>query len=213
MVPGAAADRKKSAYAARVRTVALAIALAACHPTATAMTPSTPPPSPPASAPGAGAAPALPPLDETLLADAAATMNWRLGVPTVLAIARDGAVLFRRTPPRGFASDLLEQAPDGTVRVLASAAELLGAGDEHLSDAEKARRERTRTATRGVVDVGLSEDGKIVMVPLGGVFHLIERATGKRTVLDPRGAAYDPHLSPDGQIGRASCRERVSSPV
>jgi hypothetical protein len=94
-----------------------------------------------------------PSLDDQLLADAAATFHWRLGVPVPLAIARDGAVLFRRTPPRGFASDLYELAPDGALRTLATADDLLGAGDEQLSDAERARRERTRTATRGVVDV------------------------------------------------------------
>src|SRR5215470_296831 len=135
-----------------------------------------------------------PALDEKLLADSAATFNFRLGVPTPLAITRDGAVLFRRTPPRDFASDLYELAPEGTVRTLVTAADLLGAAEEHLSDAEKARRERTRTATRGVVDIDVSEDGKIVMVPLGGKLHLIDRGSGKRTTIDPGGAVYDPHL-------------------
>src|SRR5215470_9353735 len=104
-----------------------------------------------------------PPLDDQLLADAAATFHWRLGVPVPLAITRDGAVLFRRTPPRGFASDLL------------------GTDEEQLSDAERARRERTRTATRGVVDVGVSDDGKIVLVPLGDRLYLIECNTGRTT--------------------------------
>jgi dipeptidyl-peptidase-4 len=139
-----------------------------------------------------------PKLDDKLLADAAATFNWRLGIPAPLAITPDGAVLFRRTPGRDFASDLYELSSTGQLRTLASAAELLGAAEEQLSDAEKARRERTRTATRGVVDIDVSEDGKTVMVPLGGKFFLIERATGKRSVLDPAGPAYDPHLSPDG---------------
>ena len=140
-----------------------------------------------------------PALNDKLLADAAATFNFKLGVPTVLAITRDGAVLFRRTPPREFASDLYELSPDGTVKTLATVKDLMGAGEETLSDAEKARRERSRTATRGVVDIGVSDDGKTVMVPLGGVFHLIDRASGKRVVLDPKGGAYDPQLSPDGQ--------------
>lgn len=139
-----------------------------------------------------------PALDDKLLADAAATFNFRLGLPATLAITRDGAVLFRRTPARAFASDLFELGPDGKVRTLASVAELLGASEEKLSDAEKARRERTRTATRGVVDIGVSDDGATVMVPLGGVFHLIDRKSGARTTIDPGGAAYDPQLSPDG---------------
>jgi dipeptidyl-peptidase-4 len=139
-----------------------------------------------------------PALDDKLLADAAATFNFRLGLPTPLAITRDGAVLFRRTPARQFAADLFELGPDGRVRTLVTAAELLGAAEEKLSDAEKARRERTRTATRGVVDVGVSEDGITVMVPLGGVLYLIDRRTGARRAIDPGGPAYDPHLSPDG---------------
>src|SRR5687767_3454174 len=101
-----------------------------------------------------------PALDDKLLADAAATMNFRLGVPAVLAITKDGAVLFRRTPARAFVADLYELSPDGTVKTLLQADQ----ANENLSDAEKARRERTRTATRGVVDVDTSEDGNIVMV-------------------------------------------------
>lgn len=158
--------------------VAFVFLLTACHPKASMST--------------------WPALNDKLLADAAATFNFRLGLPAVLAIAKDGGVLFRRTPPRAFASDLYELAPDGTVETVARTDELLGAGQEQLSDAEKARRERTRTATRGVVDIGISEDGRTVMVPLGGVFHLIDRATGERVVVDPKGDAYDPHLSPDG---------------
>ena len=139
-----------------------------------------------------------PKLDDKLLADAAATFNWRLGTPTPLAVTRDGAVLFRRTPARDFGSDLYELSPDGTLRTLATVAELLGTGEEHLSDAEKARRERTRTATRGIVDIDVSDDGNTVLVPLGGKLYLLDRARGTRTVIDPGGAAYDPHLAPDG---------------
>src|SRR5574338_386397 len=95
-----------------------------------------------------------PALDAQLLADSATTYNFRLGQPTAVAVTADGAVLFRRTPPRDFAADLYElDMKTGKVKTLVSVAEVLGAGGEHLSDAEKARRERSRTATRGVVDV------------------------------------------------------------
>lgn len=139
-----------------------------------------------------------PALDETFLADAAATYNFKLGIPTPLAIAPDGAVIFRRTPGRAFAADLFELRADGTVVTLATADQLLGSAEENLSNEEKARRERTRTATKGVVDADLSDDGATVMVPIGGEFVLIDRATGARRAIDPGGAAYDPHLSPDG---------------
>lgn len=140
-----------------------------------------------------------PALDAQLLADSAATFNFRLGQPTALAVTPDGAVLFRRTPPRDFAADLYElDIKTGKVKTLVSVAEVLGGGGEHLSDAEKARRERSRTATRGVVYVDVSDDGRTVMVPLAGAFYLIDRQTGARRTVDPQGAAYDPHLSPDG---------------
>jgi dipeptidyl-peptidase-4 len=140
-----------------------------------------------------------PTLDAKLLADSAATYNFRLGQPAALAVTADGNVLFRRTPPRAFAADLYElDTKTGAVKTLLSVADALGTGDEQLSDAEKARRERTRTATRGVVDIDVSDDGRIVFVPLGGVFYLVDRQTGARTTIDPKGEAYDPHLSPDG---------------
>ena len=138
-----------------------------------------------------------PAIDGQLLADSAATMNFRLGTPAVLAVTVDGAVLFRRTPTRAFAADLFElDTQTGAVKVLFAA----DAGEEHLSDAEKARRERMRTATRGVVDIDVSQNGRTVMVPLGGVFHLVDRGGGPTRVVDPKGAAYDPHLSPTGTM-------------
>lgn len=136
-----------------------------------------------------------PPLDAKLLTDAAETYNFKLGRPVPLAVTPDGAVLFRRTPPRSFAADLFElDTKTGQVKTLLAA----NAGEEHLSDAEKARRERSRTATRGVVDIDVSADGRWVFAPLGGVFELVDRTTGKRSSIDPVGDAYDPHLSPDG---------------
>src|SRR5215211_1599316 len=98
-----------------------------------------------------------PALDDKLLADAAATFNFRLGLPAPLAVTRDGALLFRRTPPRAFAADMYElDTKTGAVKTLLAVADVLGTADETLSDAEKARRERSRTATRGVVDIGVS---------------------------------------------------------
>lgn len=136
-----------------------------------------------------------PALDAQLLADAAETYNFKLGHPAALAVTPDGAVLFRRTGPRSFAADLYElDTKTGEVRTLFT----VGGNDEQLSDAEKARRERTRTATRGVVDIGVSRDGQIVMVPQGEVAHLIDRRTGSKTTIQ-LGENYDPQLSPDGK--------------
>jgi dipeptidyl-peptidase-4 len=140
-----------------------------------------------------------PALNVRLLEDSAATFNFRLGLPAPLAVTPDGCVLFRRTPAREFAADLYElDTKTGAVRVLATAHDLLGTGNEHLSDAEKARRERSRTATRGVVDIDVSDDGRTVVIPLAGKLYLVDRASGARRTVDPGGEAYDPHISPDG---------------
>ena len=137
-----------------------------------------------------------PALDAQLLADSAATFNFRLGLPSALAVTPDGAVLFRRTGPRSFAADLSElDTKTGKVKTLFSVAQ---AADEKLSDAEKARRERTRTATRGVVDIDVSADGRLVMIPMSGEMVLIDRTNGKTVTWTLEGELYDPHLSPDG---------------
>ncbi len=164
------------------RLAALAL-VAACHPAVTTTTTT------------------WPPLDAQLLADAAATFNFRLGQPAPLAITRDGAVLFRRTTARGFAADLYQlDVHTGAVTTLATVDALRGQGDEveHLSDAQKARRERTRTVTRGIVDIDVSRDGRVVLVPFDDRLYLIDRTTGTRTALDPGGEADDPRLAPTG---------------
>jgi dipeptidyl-peptidase-4 len=180
IVPCATRRAQESGILRAMRRLVVLAVLCACH------------------APKPKAPMTWPAIDAKLLEDSAATFNFRLGTPIPLAVTPDGAVLFRRTPPRAFAADLYElDTKTGAVKTLVTAAELLGTGEEHLSNEEKARRERTRTATRGVVDIDVGDDGRTVMVPLGGKLHLVERPSGARRVVDPRGAAYDPHLSPD----------------
>ncbi|HEY0254380.1 MAG TPA: hypothetical protein VGC41_22790, partial [Kofleriaceae bacterium] len=134
-----------------------------------------------------------PALDAQLLADSTATYGFKLGLPTPLAVTADGAVLFRRTGPRDFTADLYEMdGKTGAVKTLVTAKDLLGTGDEHLSDAEKARRERSRTATRGVVDIDVSADGKLVLIPLGNTLYLVDRSSGQKKAIDPGGTAETP---------------------
>jgi dipeptidyl-peptidase 4 len=141
-----------------------------------------------------------PAIDEEFLTTSAATLRFRLGVPAPLAIAPDGAVLFRRTGARERVSDLFQLPPTGEATVLATATSLLAGADEKLSDAEKARRERTRTSTRGVVDISLSEDGARVLVPLGERLFAVDRASGQaKEVVTGAGYPFDPQLSPDGK--------------
>ena len=143
-----------------------------------------------------------PALNENFLAAAAATFNFRLGLPVPLAITPDGAVLFRRTGPRSFGSDLyLLDTATGAVTTLVTVDQLLGGSNEQLSDAEKARRERTRTATRGIVRISVSRDGKRILIPLGERLFVVDRGTTNQTreIAVGTGFPYDPQLSPDGK--------------
>jgi len=76
-------------------------------------------------------------------------------------------------------------------------------GDEVLSDEEKARRERQRTAAfSGIVDYQWAPDGRTLLFPLGGELYLYDLArTGKsavRKLTSGEGFATDPKLSPRG---------------
>lgn len=76
-------------------------------------------------------------------------------------------------------------------------------GEEVLSDEEKARRERQRTASlSGIVDYQWSPDGKTLLFPLGGELYLYDLGkSGKaavRKLTTGEGFATDPKVSPKG---------------
>lgn len=76
-------------------------------------------------------------------------------------------------------------------------------GEEVLSDAEKARRERQRIAAlSGIVDYHWAPDGKALLFPLGGELYLYDLTkTGKaavRKLTAGEGFATDPKISPKG---------------
>ena len=69
---------------------------------------------------------------------------------------------------------------DGVKRMLVDSEALLGKA-EVLSEVEKARRERQRVYTTGIVEYYFSDDGKALLFPLGGdVYHLPIGGTVKR---------------------------------
>ena len=76
-------------------------------------------------------------------------------------------------------------------------------GEEVLSDEEKARRERQRTAAlSGIVDYQWSPDGRSLLFPLGGELYLYDlQKSGKtavRKLTTGSGFATDPKVSPKG---------------
>jgi dipeptidyl-peptidase-4 len=127
------------------------------------------------------------------------TQGFRLGAPRPFAVAPDGSVFFTRTPPRDKRAALYVLDPSGHVQLLADADALLQGAQEQLSAADRARRERTRTAVSGIVDAQLSEDGQRVLIALGERVFLLDRRAGSTRELDlGEGYPLDPRLSPDG---------------
>jgi dipeptidyl-peptidase-4 len=72
--------------------------------------------------------------------------------------------------------------------------------EEVLSDAEKAKRERERTASlKGILSYSWSPDGKQLLVPIAGNLYLIDTAKPDSARLVASGAVLDPKISPQGR--------------
>ena len=146
---------------------------------------------------------AAPPRPEpSQLEELTATESFSLGRPTQFQWTPDGAaVLYLRSGPRDRKNDLwMTDLATGEERRLLSAEELLGGGEERLSAAEQAERERRRIKTAGFTGFALSKDGERVVLKLSGKVWLHERSTGRTArVALPDGVVLDPRLSPDGK--------------
>ncbi len=147
-----------------------------------------------------------PPPPQGLTLDAI-TGDAPLSGPTLLKpqIAPDGS---RVTFLRGKDSDRNRldlwafEVATGKTALLVDSADVLP-GEEVLSDEEKARRERQRTAAlSGIVDYQWSPDGKSLLFPLGGELYLYDLSKSGRTAVRKlttgAGFATDPKVSPKG---------------
>ncbi|WP_266180102.1 S9 family peptidase [Dyella humicola] len=125
--------------------------------------------------------------------------------PRGLQISPDGSrVSFLR--PRAddqYQLDLWSyQLKDNHTQLLVDSKKLEPNG-EQLSDAEKARRERERTAgLRGIVSYQWSPDGKQLLFPIGGKLYLYSLATPDAAprLLDSGDNVIDPRFSPKGRF-------------
>lgn len=120
--------------------------------------------------------------------------------PRAVKIAPDGSRvgLLRGRPDDQLQLDLWEyKLGDNALRLLVDSRALLP--DEQLTEAEKARRERERTADlRGIVDYEWSPDGRRLLFPLGDGLYLYELQTGATRKLAQGAALIDPQISPRG---------------
>jgi dipeptidyl-peptidase-4 len=141
--------------------------------------------------------------DPEFLQQYAATNRFTLGQPAAIHVTRRGeAVLFLRSGPRSFVRDLYElDVATGKERRLASAEQILGGAEEQLTAEELARRERMRSAARGIASFSVSRDGRLVLVPLSSSLYVLDRASGKSVELASAGGTpIDPQFSPDGSL-------------
>jgi len=124
--------------------------------------------------------------------------------PRGLQISPDGSrvTFLRAKPDDQFQLDLWEyQLKDNKTRLLVDSKKLEPNG-EQLSDAEKARRERERTAgLHGIVSYQWSPDGKQLLFPIGGKLYVYSLATPDAApkVLDTGDNVIDPKISPKGR--------------
>lgn len=148
------------------------------------------------------AAPAFEPRPEPGFLDLYAQTNaFRLGRPNAIRIVPGGeAILFLRSGPRSFEQDLwVYDVATQEERVLLTAQQILEGGREVLTAEELARRERTRSAARGIASYHLSPDGSRILVPLSSRLFLVDRETAAVIELPSDGGApIDPRFSPDG---------------
>jgi dipeptidyl-peptidase-4 len=139
--------------------------------------------------------------DPAFLRAFAETRGFVLGRPVGVLPTPDGkAVLFLRSPARQPTLSLYEYTvASGQTRELVTPAQLLSGKEEQLSTAEKARRERMRIVDRGLTSFALSEDGRLVMLPLSGRVYLYDRQgaqVGRVRAVGGTGV-IDPCLAPD----------------
>jgi dipeptidyl-peptidase 4 len=118
-----------------------------------------------------------------------------------LKVSPDGArvTFLRGRPDNQFQMDLWEfNLKDKTTRRLVDSKVLVA--EENLSDAEKARRERERTAAlKGIISYSWSPDGKRLLVPIAGNLYLIDVAKPDAARLVASGNVTDPKISPKGK--------------
>jgi dipeptidyl-peptidase-4 len=74
-------------------------------------------------------------------------------------------------------------------------------GNAVISDAEKARRERARTAAlHGILEYSWAADGQRLLVPIGGDLYLVDVSQTPRARKIASGNVLDPKISPKGRF-------------
>ncbi|MCL6297721.1 S9 family peptidase [Streptomyces kronopolitis] len=132
----------------------------------------------------------------------ARTQRFTLGAPRGFALSPDGArVVFLRSPSgtdrrqRLWVLDL-EQGREFTA---ADPDALLAGGEERLPPQERARRERSRESSAGIVGYATDAAVELAAFTLSGRLFVSELRAGTTRELPVEGPVVDPRPSPDGR--------------
>lgn len=135
----------------------------------------------------------------------ARTMRFTLGAPRAFTVSPDGErVIFLRS---GSGTDrsgrlwVLDLTGDGAPgeRVVADPAVLLGGSAERLSAQERARRERSREGSSGIVGYAVDAAAELAAFALSGKVYVAQLRAGTARALPVPGPVIDPRPSPDGR--------------
>ncbi|MFI9175130.1 S9 family peptidase [Streptomyces lincolnensis] len=132
----------------------------------------------------------------------ARTQRFTLGAPRAFSVSPDGSrvVFLRSSSGTDRANSLwVRDLSDGGERVAADPRALLGGADEHLSPAERARRERSREGGAGIVGYATDTAVELASFALSGRLFTAELRAGTARELPVPGPVIDPRPSPDGR--------------
>ncbi len=132
----------------------------------------------------------------------ARTQRFTLGAPRAFTVSPDGArVVFLRSSSgtdRANRLWVLDLEGGARERIAADPGELLGGAAEKLSAREKARRERSREGSAGIVGYAVDAAVELAAFGLSGRLFAAELRAGTARELPAAGPVLDPRPSPDG---------------
>ncbi|MFJ3780884.1 prolyl oligopeptidase family serine peptidase [Streptomyces sp. NPDC090093] len=136
----------------------------------------------------------------------ARTQRFALGVPRGFSVSPDGErVVFVRSgsgTDRSHRLWVLDLPRDGepAERVAADPEALLAGAEEELSPQERARRERSREGSSGIVAYAVDAAVELAAFALSGRLFAAELRAGTARELPVPGPVLDPRPSPDGRL-------------
>ncbi|TLQ43947.1 S9 family peptidase [Streptomyces marianii] len=134
----------------------------------------------------------------------ARTQRFTLGAPRAFTVAPDGSrVVFLRSlsgTDRSHRLWVLDLEGEVRERVAADPGVLLGGADEELPAEERARRERSREGSGGIVAYAVDREAELASFALSGRLFTAELRAGTARELPVAGPVVDPRPSPDGRL-------------